>query len=98
MVEDTDEGALPPMKVITDHQRHLRVSERGYIDHILYGLSDIELRILFGPSVNVLQGHVAVSYGQTLLRHHCEDVRNVVAVQLVKSNRCRGRRVGHARQ
>src|SRR5215831_10164282 len=97
MVEDADESALPPMDVVPDHQRHLGIGERSEADHVLYGLSDIELRILFGPGVNVVQSPVAVCYPQTLLRHHCEDVRKVVAVQLIKFNRCRGYRVGHAK-
>ena len=42
------------------------------------------------PTTPVTQ---TLSYPQTLLRHHCEDVRNVMAVQLVKFNRRRRRRV-----
>src|SRR5690242_16214863 len=96
MVEDADDRGLPAMNVIPDQQGDLGIRECRVVDHALYRLSDIELTILFGPGVNVMQSLVAVGYLQRLLRHHRENVRNVMAVQLVKLDRCRRDRVGDA--
>src|SRR5439155_3365049 len=60
MIEDADERAHPLMNVASNRQRHFRIREFGLVYDARQRLSDVKLRILFRPGMDVVQRHVAV--------------------------------------
>src|SRR5262249_16684454 len=91
VIEYSNESTHPLMHVASNRQRNLGVSELCLIDHSLNRLSDVELWILFGPRMDVVECHVAVFNGERLIRHHGEDVWDVMAIFLVdfyRRSRC----------
>src|SRR5262249_21770062 len=82
MIENTGKGAHPLVDITSDRDRNFRYGELRRADHVFYRLTDVESRILFSPNVNVVQRHVPVLHVQSLVRHDCEHVRNVMAVLL----------------
>src|SRR5262245_14723198 len=97
VIKHTYEGAHPLVNVASDRYwwiifgiRELRVG-----DQIWRGLRNIELRILLGPDMDVVERRIAILYLQRLIRHHRERMRNVVAILLIDLNWSCGSCVAH---
>src|SRR5262245_40768020 len=90
VIEHAYKSAHPFMNIAANRKRNLGLCELRLVHHAFHWLPDIELRILFGPRVDVVKRHIAVLNLERLIRHHCEHVWNIVAVLLIDLHGSRG--------
>src|SRR5262245_7372179 len=93
VVEDARVGAHPLVNVALEAHRGLGAVELLDRFHALEGLADVELAVLLGERMDVVQGSVAVEDLQRLPRLDAEHVRPVLTTMLVQGHRLGRRRV-----